>query len=510
LNTFDDGEKVVKRSIGIDIGRTYLRAVQVAWTGGQCVVEKAFCSQTRRSTDSPPQILKAFFSRHGFDRRAAVGVALPPGQVFFRDVETDLEGLEKIRRQGLSELEHEFPVPKEEVIKLICSYRQLDTQRYSVLIAATRRTSLNEMLDLLGEVKKQPQLVQPTIFAVYSSLAVNYPEIAAQTVLIAHVMDDRLILAVTENGRLLIVRHIPLLSAAPQPAGDFRAADETAEILAREAEITWRKVFASEPGEDVAVYLATGTGLPPGASLEAAVAQTLGRRIITADPHARIRPPSPEQTNPPRGGWVAEGLALELLAPKNTDSTDILDARPARRDACGQTTKLKKDFATCLGLAACIGLVWLVGLFVRLSYLRTEHERLKANIEKTFISAVGDETKIVNPTVQLDQMLSSLRKQYRLLSGRYPGEPSPLEVLQYVTINTPPDANVKLDDLLVGAGSLRVSGFCRSFDAVYQWRKLLQKVDAFESVEIGDNLQKDPKSGDVRFSIFVSTKGKDW
>jgi len=511
LNTFNGAHKVIRHSIGIDIGRTYIRAVQVAWTHERFIVEKTFCSQVRRSTDSPPEVLSTLFSHHGFDRHADLAVALAPGQVYFRNVQTDLDGVEKIASRGLSELENEFPLHQQEVFTQICSQKQLDTQRYSVLVAATRKASLNETLNVLGELKKQPQLAQPSIFAVYSSLLVNYPEIAGRKALVVHLKDDCIVLAVIENGEFLMVRHIPFVYAQQQPHADIESGPElTAEILAREAKLTWRKVFGAEPGQDNTIYLAAENSTPADTTLEADLAERLDCQIIAAKPYARLKPPAEDKCNSACGGWVAEGLALALLSPEITKTVNLLEAGPAGTRRRSTATNLKKDFATCLALAACIALVWFVGLFIRLSFLEAENTRLEADIKNTFLSAVGDQTKIVNPLAQLDEKLSSLRKEYRFLSGGYPGRPSPLEVLQHVTNNRPENTNITVDDLLIGAGSVRLSGLCRSFDTVYQWQKLLQNIPSFESVEVGGDLQYDPKSGDVRFSILVSTKAEQW
>ena len=94
---------MVKRCIGIDIGSSCLRAVQVSRAGKGFHIEKVFSLQTRRGSDSAPEILRSLTSKYGFDRRADVAVSMPSDAVFFRNLETDFAGLEHIR--GLSKRE---------------------------------------------------------------------------------------------------------------------------------------------------------------------------------------------------------------------------------------------------------------------------------------------------------------------------------------------------------------------------------------------------------------------
>ncbi|GAH96597.1 unnamed protein product, partial [marine sediment metagenome] len=68
---------MVKRCIGIDIGSSYLRAVQIVRTGDELCIEKVFSAQTRRSKDSPPEILKRLSSKYGFDLRADIAISMP-------------------------------------------------------------------------------------------------------------------------------------------------------------------------------------------------------------------------------------------------------------------------------------------------------------------------------------------------------------------------------------------------------------------------------------------------
>jgi len=486
---------MVKRCIGIDIGSSYLRAVQIVRTGDELCIEKVFSAQTRRSKDSPPEILRRLSSKHGFDRRADVAISMPHDAVFFRNLETDSAGLEQIRQRNSSVLEHNFPIQPDEIVAQAHSYRRLPDEKYSVLTAAVTRASLHERLSILAGAKMHPNLVEAAIFAIHSTVAANHPEIAAGQAIIAYIDESYLTLAVTQDSNILIVRNIPIVSRSDNNIDSVQ--QHVAEVLAREAEVTWRKVFGREIDQDSKIYLATG-GSTSG-DFEAAVKKNLHCQTVIVEPYARVKC-SPEH-NGDTAICVAEGLALRALAPDKTVGINFLEADNADTR---RTLDLRKEFTICAILVAAIAVVSLVGLFVRLSHLETKYAHIKNEIREIFQRTLPEETNIVNPLAQLEQKLESFQKDYRLFASFYPTNLSPLRVLHSITANTPSQGNIEIDDLLIATESVRLKGTCDSFESVYQWQRLLQKTPGFKLVDVQD-VQKDPKGDAIHFTILISS-----
>jgi Tfp pilus assembly protein PilN len=153
---------------------------------------------------------------------------------------------------------------------------------------------------------------------------------------------------------------------------------------------------------------------------------------------------------------------------------------------------------------AAIVVVLLLGLFVRLTHLERKYAHIKNEITQVFQAALPEEKNIVSPLAQLEQELQSLRENYRLFAPFSPTDLRPLEVLRSITVNTPSQGNVKIDDLLVTTESVRLNGTCDSFESVYQWQRLLREIPGFALVDVQD-VQKEPKSGAVHFTIVVSS-----
>lgn len=485
---------MVKRCIGIDIGFSYFRAVQIARMGDGLCIENVFGTQTRRSKDSPQEILRALCGEHAFDHRADVAISMPNDAVFYRNLETDVAGLEQIRQVPKSVLEHNIPIEPDEIVAQVCSHRRLPDEKCSVLTAAVSKASLRERLNILAGAKMHPNLVESAIFAIHSTVVVNHPEVATGRAIIAYMDDSYLALAVTEDNNFVIVRNIPIASQSDNNT-DLNP-EKVAQFLTQEAEVTWLKAFGEELGEDVLVYLATAGDI--STDFETAITENSRCEIVTVEPYAMVK--RSFEKNGDTGICVAEGLALRALAPEKTVGVNFLEADNADTKP---TLNLRKELIVCAALATAIVVVSFVGLFVRMFYLESKYTNIKNEIEEVFRRTLPEEKNIVNPLVQLEQKLGSFRKDYQLFASFYPTNLSPLKVLHGITSNTPSQGNIRIDDLLITTESVRLKGTCDSFDSVYRWQRLLQDIPGFTLVDVQD-VQKDARANVIHFIILIS------
>lgn len=489
---------MVKRCMGIDIGSSHLRVVQLARAEQELHIEKTFSTQIRRNTDSPPDILKELVSRQGFDSRAAIATSVPQDAVFFRNLETDFAGLEQIRQHDSAALEHDFPLPAEKIVTQVYSYRQLPDGRFSVLTVAVSKESLRQRRNLLAEAKMHPDLAETAIFAIHAAVAVNHPQVKQGLAIIVYVDESYLTLAVTKDNNILIVRNLRLIHPSDSPPRRIGStAEQIAEVLSEEAEISWQKVFGTkiEPGSRL--YLVAEDGISD--NLKAAVEEKLPCQTIFVDPAANIKRSPDCQADSTM--CLAEGLALRLLAPEKTTGVNFLQANSVSRKP---TLNLKKELVICAALAGAIAVFLLVGLFMRLFYMERNYARIRNEIREVFRTALPEEKNIVSPLVQLELKMESFRKDYQLFATFHPTSLAPLEVLHRISTSMPSRAGFKVDDLLITPSSVRVSGSCDSFESVYQWQESLQKVPGFALVDVQD-AQKEAQSDVVRFTILISS-----
>jgi Tfp pilus assembly PilM family ATPase/Tfp pilus assembly protein PilN len=489
-----------RRSIGIDIGRSHLHAVQVARTPEGFCLEKAFGAQTRRSTDSLPGILRSLTAEHGFDRRAEVAVSLPHYAFFFADIEIDEAGLERLRAADATGLKDHFPIPAEDIVAQVCSVLRFAGSKDSALVAATSSGQLRELLRLLGEGKIRPARVDTPITAAHAAVVTNHPESANGIALVLYADESTLSLAVTHDGKILLVRNIPML---PSPDENLELlAGQMAEVVGPEIEITWKRLFEAVPDASLRVFLVASHKMSGwlGSSLQ----QRLSGQVIAVDPFANVVRAADVQTD--FCLCVAEGLALRTLRADEAGRINFLLPYHARTQP---QRWMRKELTTCAGLAAAVAAVWVVGLFLQLSSLESNYARLTRQAIELFRQTVPEEKTIVDPAAQLRQKLDAARQDAELFTGFRPDGSSPLDVLQALSQRTPVRGSLKLQDVLITGDSVRIMGSCNSFTTFSEWQQSLATLPGF-TVEDAPRTTKDAaESGRVQFTISLfSTKGR--
>ena len=492
---------MAKRCIGIDISPLYLRVVQILRTGRDFRIEKLFSAQPRRATDSLPDIFRSLFSEYGFDRRAPIAISVPYDTVYFRNLQTDAAGLEQLRQQSSKALEFSFPIQPDQLIAQVCSYHPLSDDKYSVLTVAADRASLHQRLNVLADSKIHPELAEAPVFAIHSAVALNHPEITTGSAVIVFLDESHLTLLVTRGKNILSVRNIPIAFSDNDNTGSIQ--EQIAEIVCREAQITWQKVFGAPIEPDTGIYLlATDAN---GEYLKSLIEQNLDCWTTIVDLSAVVQTPSDNDDKAALSACVAEGLALQLLAPEQTTGLNFLEADNTDTKS---PLNVKKEIATYAALAGAVVILLLVGLFVQLSRLEADYADIKSEIRQTFQTALPDEKNIVNPLAQLEQKLDSFRGDYQLFASFSPTALGPLQILRHISANTPPQTDLKVDDLLIAADTVRITGTCDSFESVYEWQQRLRQVPGFTLVEVRD-VQKNPKTDLVQFSILISSAAKE-
>jgi Tfp pilus assembly PilM family ATPase/Tfp pilus assembly protein PilN len=485
---------MAKRCIGIDIGRSYVRAVQMTRTPEGLVIEKTFGTQTRRNTDSLPGILRSLTTEHGFDRRADVAVSLPCHAVSFAEVQTDAAGLQALRAGETPRLRDVLPIPADDAVIRVCSARLLPKGQYSVLVAAAPAETIREQLQLFKNADLRPTIVEAPVVAMHAAVALNYPELGQATTLIVGLDESTLTLAVIKEMNIRIVRNIPV----PRDEDRLPTADSITDIIEREIDITRRKVFGASENKDMCVFLMSAPAT--GEQLLTAIQERTECRIIATNPYVNVRR-SADDTDFPV--YVAEGLAARALAGEEADHGDFLSAYDVRRRP---GWSIRRELLACAALVVVTAAVWFTGLFVRLSTLESQYARLKQQMELVFHQALPQEQNIVNPMAQIQQRLDAFRQENGAFSSFRPGRYSPLEIMQLLTAHTPRTGGLRCHDLLITADSVQAVGSCDSFAVLSEWQRLLKQMPGFSAVEIQDQ-KKDARTGQVQFTLSMSSAG---
>jgi hypothetical protein len=488
---------MVKRCIGIDIGSTYISAVQMVRSGEQFHIEKTFIVQMRRSTDLPVSHLKQLFSKIGFDPHANVAVSMPNTKVFFRRFKTETAGPDHINGQSTSMLKQEFPVQADEIVLQFPRDCKMSEKNYPV-VAATTKTALREMLDMVAGASINPSLVEVAIFAAYLTVKVNYPEITYGTSIIAYIDEANLTMAVAENDGIVLVRSLPLV---PKESDLEPIADQLASVLRQEAEITWHRLYGTGIEQETKIYLMPSCNI--SADIWPVLKQKLGCQVTIPDP-CRIVKSSADCTTDSTI-CTAEGLALRLLTPEQTNGINFLKAVDFEADPM---PAIRKKLTTCAALGAAIVVFLILGLFARLSYLEKEYTFIKEGMKDIFKKTVSDETTIVDPLAQLEQRLKPFQNDYRKFDPISAGTTKPLEILRDISLSAPSESNIMVNNILLTSKSARLTGTSPSFKSVYDWQHRLKanpKFSAVDILDVGAGTQSEP----VKFTILISLESSE-
>jgi hypothetical protein len=483
-----------KKCIGIDIGRSHLHAVQMARTPEGLCLEKAFGLPTRRSTDELPDILVALTRDHGFDRRADVAISLPHHAFFFADIEINEAGLAKLRAADVTGLKDHFPIPAEDIVAQVCSVLRFADAKDSALIAATSRPLLADELQVLSAGRMKPARVDTPVTAAHTTVLLNHPESAHGIALILHADESTLSLTVTHDGRLLLVRNIPMQLAPDEGVESF--ARQTAEVVAEEVEITWKRLFDAVPDAGLRIFLISPSSMTE--KLAPALRERTPGQVILVDAYRKIVRAAGVVPDFPIE--VAEGLAVGTLKPDEAGRINFLTPYNLRTQP---HMRVKREATICAGLAAAAVVVWTIGLFLQLSSLEADYARVKNQALEIFHRAVPEEKDVVDPDAQLRQKLDAFRKDSEMFACFSPDRTAPLEILQALSQRTPTRGSFRLHDVLITGGSVRIMGSCDSFATLSEWQQLLATTPGLQVVNV-PNPKKDT-DGKVLFTISLSS-----
>jgi Tfp pilus assembly PilM family ATPase len=361
-----------------------------------------------------------------------------------------------------------------------------------VLIAAAKKKSLHDSLNTLEIAKMYPASVQAKIFAVHSTVNCNYPESIAGRVIIAHINDSHLTIAVIQDNHILMVRNIPLVSSYNSNNPEHR--QEVVKMVTLEVGTTWQKVFAEKINTDTRIYLTKSSNVSN--NLETAIIEALNCKIVTVNPYAMAKN-SPQRNNLP-DICIAEGLALAMSSPDKATGINFLEVE---RNSITPTINMKKEIAIYTTLIATIAVTLIGGLFLHLSGLESKYATVKNEINEIFKQTLPQESNIVNPLAQMDQKLQSIRKSCALFAPVSKARLTTLGIFHAISASVPSQANI--DTILITAESARITGVCSSFELVYSWQKQLENNQAFTNIDV-QNIKMNTQTQKIDFTMSIT------
>ncbi len=483
---------MANRSIGVDVARREIRVAQVVCRGRRVRVERVLSRPlpaAARDAGAAATALRELLADGGFRRRVASAVAAPPGAVFFHRHQTELSNLQQAHRALPFELEDELPLAFGEAVLDICTSEQLPDGGYELLVGAVDRDTLHRRAGLLREVGVPCDLVDAEVCALLTLVLATHPEAAQGPALVADVREERVVLGLARDGRLLTARSLATPQEGSVPAEALAAA------LARELQMTWREACRGALPAGVTVFL----------TAERAVATDLTELL-----EARL-PASVVALEPAEGLSLAEGaqvgpefavaLGLALRAAGRGEGPDFLRADRATAERAAAT---RRAGFVVVALLVLVSAAWLVRVFMHLGRLEDQNEALDSQIAQVFRQTLPQEPHMVEPVVQVRRRLEQLREEYESFASVTGRAGSPLRLLQQVSVGMPRHLQVRLTELNVSGGTVLMEGTTDSLKSLDALKASLLTQPAFTDIRV-----KEVGMGDgdnVRFAVEVMLK----
>ena len=489
----------MKRSIGIDINRDKISMVQLCFTGGKFSLERASVRKINESGPSDENsttdikaVINSMLTEDKFDMSAKVTVTAPTDRVFFQNFRTDLSTNEDVQQLIKFELEDDFPIPFDELVAGICGSRELKGNDREYLIGAINRLELRGRIKTIKESHLKCSNVTADVCALYASVSLNHNLIDNTPSVIIHADNSRIILAISEKGRLVCVRHFNSQDLAQAQGGTQLA---PVQVLTREIEMTLRAIFGPDTDTRRKVFISSNNKLLDG--LFARLPESMNCEVVALNPFAKIDC-SDQQPNPDI--VIAAGLALI----GTNEIPDVLNFIAIDEFRSDQTVEIKRGLYIAAALLFAIGVLLVAMLFHKLNNLENQHEVVKKQIREVFVQALPEEKKIVNELAQLNEHLETSQAQYNALAAGLSDRVLPLRILQIISEKITTDQNVRINDISMAPESVRLAGIAPSFESVDNLMGLLRQVSGFNTVEV-PSIDVDPQGRGVRFTLSIRT-----
>ena len=489
----------MKRSIGIDINRDKISIVQMCFNGGKFSLEHSCVreipksgSSEEKSTANIKVLINSMITEENFDMSAKVTVTAPAERVFFQNFRTDLSAKEDVQQLLKFELEDDFPIPFAELLTGICGGRELKGDDREFLIGALNRSELQNRVKTISEAGLKCSAVTADVCALYAVTSLNHNLIDNTPSLIIHADNSRIILAISEKGRLVCVRHFNHQDLA---VSGLSTSEIPVPVLVREIELTLRAIFGTNTHTQLKVFISADNELLQ--DLSQALPEAINCEVVVLNPFKKMDCSEKHQTN--NDIVIAAGLALTGTN-EIGEALNFLAVDELRSDQRAETKRGLLIFGL---LVLAIVILLITRLFYELNTLENENQLLNQQIRDVFVQTLPEEKKIVNELAQLNEKLEAVRAEYNIFADGLSERILPLKLLQDLSEKITPDQNVRIYDISIVPQSMRLVGAVASFESVDNLTSLLRQIPEFNEIEL-QNIDVDPQSGGVRFTLSIT------
>jgi type IV pilus assembly protein PilM len=527
------GEAVAEKILGIDLGSTAIKVVQVSRTLKMAQVTG--CARARVPVNSDlgqvAQLLKELIDHRGLESDRYL-LAVGTDEAFIRRTSFPFTSDRKIAQVIRFDLESDLPVAVEELAVDFMKREQLASGQQGVLAAAISKRVLTPLLAALREQGIEPTTVDldgGALGAVAQELRGQAPErlvvldigqrkttfmywqngrpaylraLMGGCARLARVTADSLGVSPEQGLERLFAVGVGGAAKGPDATAAFLAITKEIEALAREIELSLLAAQVEEHQEKAELVVLTGGGSLIG-GLAPALEQALGlpvRSLADLQPGGVLGQIGEAAKDAPVYA-VAGGLVLGRLTHRGG-----FNFRREGTTALNFFVKWRREVTYAAVAVTLLAVTWLASVGLDTFMKKRRLVSLERNIETVFHRALPD----VKGRLQPAQYVSALKARVKelgqaatFLSQRE--QHSAVELLRNVSAAVPKNLDVSVTLLTMEGPQVRLSGKADAFNTVDSLKSALAESQQFAKVTITDAKAAADGKG-VQYSMDLERK----
>jgi general secretion pathway protein L len=415
-------------------------------------------------------------------------MSLPASQFFYRNLHVPFKDLKKIKQILPFELEPTLPLPVED---LLLDYFPVaspgDSPQTEIFVASIRRSRIEEYLALLSTQKIVPAVITVSGYSI--ALWLIQPPGELKNGLIIDIGIQSCTLFVVSLGHIALVRSFP--------AGPREPAERIQSICADIQRTLYAFDETNSLDFEPEAVLLTGNGSDDEA-LVPDISNRLGipaRRvdIVALNTQVSLKPQAVESWAPCRTDNAA---AMVLAEANGLKGFNFRKGPFAPRNYWAENRRhlLKTGI-----LAAIILMMGAANLLFDAYETKGKITRLDRQITDIFKTTFPDIKRIVDPLHQMRVKMDKNRKS-NLFQVHPESDARVIDLLNEISKRIPDTVDVVFTRLVVGPGSLLVTGNTDTFNTVDDIKGRLSEISFFKTVKI-NSANIDRSDNRVRFKL---------
>lgn len=506
------------KPLGIDVGASTIKAVQVKRSGHAAKIVKAFLVEIpRENADRPaPEVVAETLKQFLRERKVAADrfvSSFPLSSAIVRNAVVPFQGQHKIRQVIKFQAEPHIPFPIEEVVVDFLETSAAEDNKTPVTIIGAKKEIIAKQIELLGAGGLDPEVLGVDAFA----LANNYllragASISDEAVMLLDVGAAKTLLVIMKGRSPVLTRSISIggddVTEALQKefAVDFQAAEklkrekaaavtgeqpseEETRIhnaigpvltrLVREVDRSLRSASAALKGAGLSrLYLSGGGALL--SRIGELFAREFGCEAGLLCSYAPFDGSGGDDVMCAAG--VATGLAIQGLGLGGAG----VDLRREELAYKGGRRKVKRQVAIAVALAACILGVLMFDFTTSFIKQRQAHAVLATELEEAYRETFpGDKgVEAISVAGAMEQKYKEYQRSYERFSALSAKAISSLEILREISALFPQDTKAQVTNLAISQEKVEMDGLVNSPADADKIKQALQKSRYFKAVDV--------------------------